>query len=244
MTTDTIPQPGDIINGKLVGIPRYETVSHLRDLPEALNAQKHYAVDHGAKNARHTIALLNRCVRRLARLVARDGQYISVHFGGLSGRPDAYGVWGITVSLWVARDNRIVHDLELQASGGGVRYVRWRVHGNVAWRGWSRADAVLRAVAREEVRIREARRQKRLAAMSPEAKQLASEIRIAMGADYEGLGWMAIGADQIQTSHDYSLTDRPDWRARLGDIGYDVPGETMLTMNYCQDRLVKRPART
>jgi hypothetical protein len=115
---DRQPAPGEIIDGQFVGVPTYYRVDHVRAIRAMARAAAHLTVDVGHKRARKTVARMNQIVKRLAHEAAKIGASISVHLGGLSGRPDAYriGSGALCASIWITVGNRIVHEVAIEVS--------------------------------------------------------------------------------------------------------------------------------
>lgn len=155
------PAPGDIIDGCLVGVPTYLRVTHVRALSGAERTVAHLVCDIGHKRARKVVTRLNRTVQRLAVMWAVEGGHVSVHLGGLSGRPDPYtiGSGELTATVWLTVGRQIQHEIVVRcssgmtvwidATGAGLDMPHW-------WRVWRRTDCTLRSLRSARLRTQEA----------------------------------------------------------------------------------------
>lgn len=73
------------------------------------------------------------------------------------------------------------------------------------------------AVERITAKQREKARQNRLSSMSARASRIAALVRPILGADEEGRGWL-MSDQSIETTHDFALHRRPEWREQVAHI--------------------------
>ena len=135
------PTPGDVIDGQLVGIPRYERVTNLSaSLPWMGRARRHMVIDGmPAKEAGRRTRALARLVTRLARQAGKRGWCLSVHAPeSLSGQGPTwgFGAGGISAVVWLTDSHRIVGQAKVTWDGAIIR-------GGVHYRGSARADRLL-----------------------------------------------------------------------------------------------------
>lgn len=126
-------------------IPQDQEVRRLR---QALDRpRRHYAIERGGRRAHSEMWCLIRRIRRLAHVAARAGvTTLELHSSGQTTAPPPYDTFdGLGFEIRGCVGDRIVWDIALWSSGG------WARTGRLAHRHpWTRADAVLRAIVRDE----------------------------------------------------------------------------------------------
>ena len=176
ITSDTI-RPGDLIEGRTLGIPEYYRVMHVREIDGVTRAVRHVAIEVGAKRARKVLSRLYQRVRRLAKYVARYGCHLCLHAGGLSDGPPAWSTnFGaeLRLTVWIISKHTIRHQVYLDAMG-------WYLTIDHARHGLGRrADTVwrrLEAAGHARQVAHEKKAAEYLEALAPDIRRLAETAR-------------------------------------------------------------------
>jgi hypothetical protein len=166
--------PGTLIDGREVGIPRYWSVDHVREIEAFKRHARHLAIDIGAKRTRKAVSGLHLRIKRLARLAAREGLYLTIN-------TRQYDItWNkISVEVWFCRSQRIEYRAMVEGWGSGRALTGDYKAVNSSWgtTDWTRADVAWRRIKAATAKAKAVKDAKREQEAAKYVESLPEDIR-------------------------------------------------------------------